>query len=355
MSIYLDESENYDIKNVLNNFKIKYKEVNYEPGKFFDIYKVHLSDGSPISKLEKHLPDIGLALYSKAIPRGYPVFSQGYYQIEVQKSNLPTVKIQELLPLLDPEHYASVVLGINKLGEPLIYDLHTLPNLLIGGTTGSGKSMLLNSIILSLIKQQADLFLIDPKLVEFSNYKNIRAVKKIGYGVQDTLETVEYIQGILDYRFKLLSSNNVRNILEYNKKYDKKLMPIVLIIDEWADLVLQDKNIQNPVCLLAQKGRAAGISVIIATQRPTTNVISGLIKANFSGRISMKVVSGVDSRVILEQMGGEKITGVGEGLFLTQYQAAPTIFKTPIIDLQTDLVQDKVVARRSILSKIWPW
>ena len=219
-------------------------------------------------------------------------------------------------------------------------DLNTLPNILVGGTTGSGKSVLLHSFILSLLGSDAFLYLVDPKMVEFGVYSDLNAVKALVHSAEETNDIIEEVRTLMETRFYHLHKSGARNAIEYNRRVEPKnrMKPIVMVVDEWADLVLQDKTIQKSLCLVAQKGRAAGISIILATQRPSCRVISGLIKANFSGRVALKVASAIDSRVILDCKGAEKITDIGTGLYLDGSLSKPLLFRAPYItDIQKEL------------------
>ena len=216
----------------------------------------------------------------------------------------------------------------------LIVDLNKVPNLLIGGTTGSGKSVLLHSIILSLIRRDAEIYLADPKFVEFSMYSDVRQVKWIDNTAQQLSSTLNHIKNIMQSRYDLLVKHKCRNIKEYanNINTETIMKPICIVIDEWADLVLSDRKIQEELCCIAQKGRAAGIGIVLATQRPSVNVVSGLIKANFPGRVCLRVASQVDSKVILDRKGGESLSDVGTGIYLDGNLKSPIHFKSHYIE-----------------------
>lgn len=320
--------------NILKSFNISIRYVNLIESKFFDIFSIKLSSGVKSSKVDKVLTEIGLEFESQSTPRGYPVMSDGIYRIEIQHSKIKCPDITSFLDDCD-KMFAPIVLGSDSFGKNVVKDLNKMPNLLVGGTTGSGKSVVLHNFILSLIYSGADLYLVDPKMVEFSSYENIPEVKSIVSFFEDFEATLENIKNLMQIRFRLLKTSKSRNVHEFNSKVkDKsdKLNPIVLVIDEWADIVLQNPKIQKPLCHLAQKGRAAGISIILATQRPSANVVSGLIKANFPGRVALKVASSVDSRVILDSVGAETINDPGVGLYLDGSISEPLLFKSPYIE-----------------------
>lgn len=317
---------------ILESFNIKSSNIELKEGEYLDTYDVTLAPGARINKIDKALADIGLALMAQSVPRGFPVLKEGVYRIEVQKQELASRTFDQLYNK-ESGHYIPVTLGVDSNGEAFNIDLHTLPNLLIGGVPGSGKSVLLHSIILSLINCDSQIYLIDPKMVEFNIYDKVNNVKRIETTVEGTYEIIETVKDIMEHRFRLLSRSKCRSVIEYNSKMpsNRRLAPVIIVVDEWADIVLQDNKIQKPLCALAQKGRAAGISIVLATQRPSISVISGLIKANFSGRIGLRAASNIDSRVILDCSGAEKITETGVGLYLDQRIIEPKLFRAPYV------------------------
>ena len=319
---------------LLNSFGVKAEYVKLESKKFFDIYDIKLSPGVRSSKLDRMLVDLGMAIESHAHPVGYPVLKDGVYRIEVQRAELESPTLQSVVQPFSSSFYSPIALGSDHHGEPFSVDLNRIPNLLVGGTTGSGKSVLLHSFILSLLKCDACLYLVDPKTVEFNVYSDLDAVKSLVHTVEGAHLLIEEVRDLMETRFSYLSKAKVRSAAEYNKRVspERRMRPVVIVVDEWADLVLQDKDIQKSLCLVAQKGRAAGISIILATQRPSCRVISGLIKANFPGRIALKVASAVDSRVILDSNGAEKITDIGTGLYVDGSISKPALFRAPYIE-----------------------
>jgi len=342
---------------LLNSFGVKAEYVKLENKKFFDVYDIKLSPGVRSSKLDRMLVDLGMAIESHAHPVGYPVLRDGVYRIEVQKAELESPTFQSVARSFDASSYSPIALGSDHHGEPLFVDLNRIPNLLVGGTTGSGKSVLLHSFILSLLKCDACLYLIDPKTVEFSMYSDLDSVKSLVHTVEDAHLLIEDVRGLMETRFTYLSKAKVRSASEYNERVspEKRMRPVVIVVDEWADLVLQDKDIQKPLCLVAQKGRAAGISIILATQRPSCRVISGLIKANFPGRIALKVASAIDSRVILDSNGAEKISDVGTGLYVDGSISKPALFRAPYISdvsAELELINPLEKPRRTFWQKL---
>jgi S-DNA-T family DNA segregation ATPase FtsK/SpoIIIE len=199
-----------------------------------------------------------------------------------------------------------------------------LPHLLVGGTTGSGKSVFLNNVITGLMaastKKPVNIILIDPKRVEFTPYQEIpQLAHPILTEVVDAVAILEEAEKLMDQRYNRITKLSVRNITEYNEQEEEKMPFLFVIIDEFSDLVMQDEsgNVKKSIIRLAQKSRAVGIHVIIATQRPSSDVIDGLIKANFPARIAFKTSSKVDSRIILDENGAEVLLGKGDMIVRT--------------------------------------
>jgi len=334
---------------LLKSFGIKTEYVELDKKRFFDIYSIKLANGTRSSRLDRVLVDVGMAMSSHSHPNGYPVMKDGVYKIEVQREEIESPTFMQVYNAFPKNYYAPIALGIDSFGELMHTDINSIPNLLVGGTTGSGKSVLLHSFILSLLGSDTDLYLIDPKMVEFGIYRDLNSVKKIVHSAEDAAFLIDEVRSIMEVRFSLLHKFKVRSAAEYNRGASPKtrLRPIVIVVDEWADIVLQDKEVQKTLCLVAQKGRAAGISIILATQRPSCRVVSGLIKANFPGRIALKVASAVDSRVILDQGGAEKISDIGTGLYLDGGLSKPKLFRAPnIVDIQGELAKINPIAKK---------
>lgn len=237
-----------------------------------------------------------------------------------------------------------IILGIDTLGEPLIIDLATLPHLIIAGATGGGKSYFLHSIVLTLLitmkPNELKMYIIDPKRVEFPHYKGFPQVgQHVVTDVEQAVMILDTICSEMDERYKLFEETGVRDLKGYNKKFPKKKLPyIVTIVDEMADLMmLSGKEVEGYIVRLSQLARAAGIHIILATQRPEVKVITGIIKSNVESRVAFSVSSGVDSRIILDSMGAEKLTGKGDGLAKTKGQKKELIrFQSPVIALEDE-------------------
>lgn len=223
-----------------------------------------------------------------------------------------TAKEKQTLPL---------ILGADITGQPVTADLAKMPHLLIGGTTGSGKSVGLNTFILSLMAalppQELKFVLIDPKKIEFSIYNNQKyLLTPVITETTEAIAILKYLTEEMDRRYDLLSEKMSKNLAEYNASGQGRLPYIICVIDEFADLMALDKNVEKDVMRLAQKARAAGIHLILATQRPSVDVVTGVLKANFPTRLSYKVASSADSRTILDTPGAQNLLGRGDSLFL---------------------------------------
>ena len=283
-----------------------------------------LNTGTKFSTVEKSIKDIAREIGVSGI-RVAPVVNSTYISFEIPQ---PQAKTIPFVPILQSEEFRNadyalpILIGVNMHGKPIMKDLSKMPHLLVAGTTGSGKSVGLNSFILSLInKKRPDelkLILVDPKRIEFSMYNNQRYM--LCPAVTDMNMAARWLEKLCDEmnaRYAVFEKNMVRNIGEYLAKGNK--MPyIVCIIDEFADLILFDKNVEKQVQILAQKSRAAGIHLVIATQRPSVDVITGVIKANLPTRLSYKVSSPVDSMTILNTDGAEDLLGRGDSLLLEE-------------------------------------
>lgn len=218
-----------------------------------------------------------------------------------------------------------LAIGINNKGEKIFYDLNKAPHMLIAGTTGSGKSVFLHQLIVSLLinhSTDVDIIGIDPKGVEFREYNPIQTFTFV-QSTREAIKTLENLTDEMDRRYMTLAEAHCRDITEYNSK-GGEMRRIVCIIDEFADLIMSScREVEDYTVRLAQKARACGIHLIIATQRPTVNVITGLIKANIPTRISFKVTNQIDSRVILDRKGAERLNGKGDMLFLANGSFEP--------------------------------
>jgi S-DNA-T family DNA segregation ATPase FtsK/SpoIIIE len=332
------------IVETLGNYNIKIDKIKATIGPTVTLYEIVPAPGIRISKIKSLEDDIALSLSALGIRIIAPIPGKGTIGIEVPNQNPRTVSMKSILAskkFQDAEMELAIALGKTISNETFVFDLTKMPHLLVAGATGQGKSVGLNAIIASLLfkKHPAQLkfVMIDPKKVELSLYSKIErhylaklpeSEEAIITDTQQVIHTLNSLCAEMDERYNLLKIAQVRNIKEYNTKFvNRRLNPnkghrylpfIVVIIDEFADLIMTaGREIETPISRLAQLARAIGIHLIIATQRPTTNIITGVIKANFPSRIAFRVASRIDSRTILDGPGADQLIGRGDMLFLS--------------------------------------
>lgn len=307
------------LQQVLDQLKIKAKVVNTESNGTITRYDLKISPGEKVGKIERATKEIALGIRAYSEPIVKVITEQGIVSLELLTKPQSSVSFYDLKsPLLDSKLDLPVILGRTHDGHDLIADLSKMPHLLIAGATGSGKSVMLHSIISSLVVNQKDvkLALIDPKSVELTYYEDISTlmypiITDPGVALQVLCDLVDEMND----RFDKMAKLGVNNIVDFNAKSTKPFSYVVLVIDEFSDLMYQvKKDFQKYLCMLAQKCRAAGLHLILATQRPSTDVVTGLIKANFPARISCRTTSLMDSRVVLDSAGAEKLLGKGDAL-----------------------------------------
>lgn len=306
------------MKEVLKQLNIKVDVEHEEHTGNVSRYFLKLLPGTTVDKIERKATEIALAAKSYGKPIIRPILHQGVVILELVTSPPSNVSFCSF----DLENYQQsilpVILGKTQDNQDLVLDLVDSPHMLVSGTTGSGKSVLLNSIVCSLMESDKNvkIGLVDPKMVEFSNYSDIEQLKyPIIHTPEDTQAVIDDLIDEMNNRFKQMAWDGVSNIKQYR---DVKLPYIVLVIDEFSDIVLTSgKQFSDRLCLLAQKARACGIHVVISTQRPSVGIINGAIKANFPTRVSFKVSSMTDSRVVLDRNGAEKLRGRGDGLLIS--------------------------------------
>lgn len=336
----LQENTNKIVR-TLKNYNIEITSISATPGPTVTLYEIIPAPGIRISKIKNLEDDIALSLSAIGIRIIAPIPGKGTIGIEIPNANPEIVSFRSVVAtekFRDTKAALPVVLGKTIANELLIADLTRMPHLLIAGATGQGKSVGINCIISSILykKHPAEVkfVLIDPKKVEMNLYQNLERhflAKLPGYDeaiITDTSQVINVLNSLckeMDNRYDLLKAARVRNILEYNEKFlHRQLNPnkghrylpyIVLVIDELADLMIQaGKQIETPIARLAQLARAIGIHLVLATQRPSVNVITGVIKANFPARISYRVSAKVDSRTILDTSGADQLIGRGDML-----------------------------------------
>ena len=290
-----------------------------------------------VGKVAGLADDLALALAAKSIRIQAPVPGKGYIGIEVPTPAKALVSLRDVMETAEFQKIKSplrIGLGQNVAGQPIAADLASMPHILIAGTTGSGKSVCVNGIIACLLLQntpdQLKLVMVDPKRVELTGYNGIpHLAAPVVVEIDRVVGVLQWAQREMDKRYQLFAEIGARNIIDYNKKIKKKkdvtsLPYIVIIIDELADLMmLAPEETERAITRLAQMARATGIHMVIATQRPSVDVVTGLIKANFPARIAFAVASSTDSRVVLDTTGAERLLGQGDMLFQSPDAASP--------------------------------
>ncbi len=337
------------LENALETFNISAKVIRIVVGPAVTRYELEMPVGVPVKKILAHSDDIALNLASNGDIRiEAPIPGRSAVGIEVPNDKISTVGIKEILTskeFNEAKAPLTFALGKDIGGEMKVCNLAKMPHLLVAGATGSGKSVCLNSIIISLIYRNSPedlkMILIDPKRVEFTMYNGLPhlMLPNVITETDKAVNALTWAINEMERRFSLFQEAKARNLEEYNmcqtvlSGETEKLPLIVIIIDELADLMmLAKKDIEEKIMRLAQKARAAGIHLILATQRPSVNVITGTIKANFPSRIAFAVTSFVDSKTILDTGGAEKLLGKGDMLYAPSDQAEPTRIQGCYID-----------------------
>ncbi len=344
---YIDEEEQMANKKriveVLNSYGVQISEIRATVGPTITLYEIVPAEGVRIKRIKNLEDDIALSLAALGIRIIAPIPGKGTIGIEVPNARPKIVSMESILnskKFQESTMELPIALGKTITNDVFMLDLAKIPHLLVAGATGQGKSVGLNAIITSLLYKkhpnEMKLVLIDPKKVEFSVYSPIadHFMASVDYDeepiitdVQKVVRTLKSLCTLMDHRYDMLKAAGTRNIKEYNRKFvnhqlnlsaGHEYMPyIVVIIDEFGDLIMTaGKEIELPIARIAQLARAVGIHMIIATQRPTTNIITGTIKANFPGRMAFKVSAMIDSRTILDRPGANQLVGRGDMLIL---------------------------------------
>ena len=338
----------------LETFGVKGEVTRISPGPVITLFEIEPAEGVRVNKFTTLADDLARVMQAQRIRIIAPIPGSRSVGVELPNDN---PQIVYLKTILNSEQYAksqsklSIAIGKTTTGNAYTIELDKMPHLLVAGATGAGKSVCINTIIMSILYKakpdEVKFVLIDPKKLELSTYKQL-----VGYHLITSPNLDEYVMttaetavGILDAaiqemerRFSVFADAGVRNIEEYHTKQKnedlEKVPYVVVLIDELADLMMtSSRAIEDPITRLAQKARAVGIHLVVATQRPSVDVITGLIKSNFPARISFQVSSRVDSRTIIDQMGAEKLLGKGDMLFLAPGSASPIRLHNAFITL----------------------
>jgi S-DNA-T family DNA segregation ATPase FtsK/SpoIIIE len=345
------------LESKLSDFGVEAQVVAVHPGPVITRFELQPAPGVKVSQITNLAKDLARALSAISVRVVEVIPGKSVIGLEVPNEYRETVRLSELLASKDYDHAASpltLALGKDISGQPVMAELDRMPHLLVAGTTGSGKSVAVNAMILSILfkasPQDVRMILIDPKMLELSVYQGIpHLLAPVVTDMKEAANALRWCVGEMDRRYRLMSALGVRNIAGYNRKVkeaadagrpipDPLFKPlegqtapslehlpfIVVIIDELADMMmLVGKKVEELIARLAQKARAAGIHLVLATQRPSVDVITGLIKANIPTRIAFQVSSKIDSRTILDQMGAEQLLGHGDMLYLAPGTGVP--------------------------------
>ena len=347
-----------ELQGTLEDFGVMASVVGWVEGPTVTLFKVDLPSGVRVSKVTNLTDDIALALAAPGVRIFAPIPGTNYVGIEVPNRNRQMVYLPDVLAAAGPGPL-QVAIGEDVEGHAIVHDLAKMPHVLIAGTTGSGKSVEVNSMIMSILMRatpaEVRFIMVDPKRVEFAPYEGIpRLYVPVVTECREASSALSWAVAEMERRLKMFSKCGVRNIITFNEKaraaqaadeaaekrgeeppenpYGEPIPYIVIVIDELADLMMNvGKEVEFSISRIAQLARAAGIHLIIATQRPSTNVVTGLIKANIPCRIGLTVASGIDSRVILDSTGAENLIGMGDMLLAKPEYPKPIRIQGPYI------------------------
>ncbi len=309
----------------LKEFGIEGEVVGIFPGPVITVFEFKPAPGIKISKIQSLVDDLALGLSAKSVRIVAPIPGKSVIGIEISNPQREWVYLKEILqsPAFQKSNSPlTIALGKDISGNPIVTDLRKMPHLLIAGSTGSGKSIFLHSVILSLIykstPEEIRFLMIDPKRIELSVYEDIPyLLHPVVLEPKLATKALRWLVNEMERRYTIFEEVGARNLESYNENFEEKMPYIVMVIDELADLmVVSSKEVETLLTRLAQMARAAGIHLLVATQRPSVDVITGLIKVNFPARISFQVTSKVDSRTILDTQGAERLLGAGDMLFM---------------------------------------
>ncbi len=347
-----------ELKQTLNEFKIEAEVTGIRKGPVVTMFEILPAPGVKLSKIVALQDNIALRLAASSVRIVAPIPGKHAVGIEVPNKRRAIVSFKEIIDQENPafeKMAVPVILGKDISGEPQIIDLAKTPHLLIAGSTGAGKSVCVNTMLLSILykrsPQQVKLVLIDPKIVELKLYNDIpHLLTPVITEPKKALQALQYCLCEMERRYALLDGMSVRDIISYNKKITErhiateKLPYMVVVIDEFADLMATTgKELEQTIARLAAMSRAVGIHLVLATQRPSIDVITGLIKANIPSRIAFMVASKMDSRIIIDQVGAEKLLGKGDMLYSSATDPFPTrIQGTLVSDNEVESVVEYV-------------
>lgn len=342
------------LEETLRSFGVEGEVKDVRPGPVVTTYEYQPAAGIRVNQIVQRANDLALAMRARSLRLEAPIPGKAAVGIEIPNSNAQLVSLREILQLEAgrPRRPLTVTLGKDVIGQPVSIDLATQPHLLVAGATGSGKSVCLNAMITNLLlyndPARVRLLLIDPKMLEMSVYNGIpHLLLPVVTDPREALRAMNWMCAQMDLRYRQLARHAVRNIEQYNDKVTRgevldgegqpvtELMPYYLtIVDELADLMVQlGQDFEIPVTRLAQKARAVGLHLVLATQRPSVDVLTGVIKANIPCRIAFRVIQRNDSRTILDQNGAEQLLGHGDMLYLMPGRAAPIRVHGAFVDV----------------------
>ncbi len=342
------------LEQTLRSFGVEGEVKDVRPGPVVTTFEYQPGPGIRVSQIVQRSDDLALAMRARSIRMEAPIPGKAAVGIEIPNPKVRMVRLREVLELAGSGSRPplSVVLGKDVVGRPVSVDLASLPHLLVAGSTGSGKSVCLNAIICNLLlandPSRLRMVLIDPKMLEMSVYNGIpHLLLPVVTDPRESLKAMQWMVAQMEHRYRHLSKWSVRNIQQYNEKVargeiidqdgervDEPMPYYLTIVDELADLMLQLGNdFEGPITRLAQKARAVGIHLILATQRPSVDVITGVIKANIPCRIAFRVIQKNDSRTILDMNGAEQLLGHGDMLYLQPGRALPVRVHGSFIDV----------------------
>ena len=349
------------LQHTLESFHVNAKVVSFCHGPAVTRYDLEPAPGVKVSKITNLAEDIALQLATSSV-RIEPVPGKAAIGIEIPNRTLESVQLREVLEnpqFQEASSKLTVGLGMDISGQAIFADIGKMPHLLVAGATGSGKSVCINTLISSILfkatPDEVKLILIDPKMVELSNYNGIpHLMVPVVTDPKKASSVLNWAVQEMEKRYSIFANHGVRDIKSFNRRYAEEKLPlIVIVIDELADLMMvSPKDVEDGICRILQKARAAGIHMILATQRPSVNVITGIIKANLPSRISFAVSSQVDSRTILDRGGAETLLGKGDMLFSPQGAPKPIRVQGAFIsDEEVEMLLDFIRAQGQEISE----